>query len=169
MNSSILNGKDIAKVETNEFITYRPNKHISIGKMEEQIKYILRETNFEYVFYCFERDKVSKLHHAHILLKCDNMKIDEILFANINGYSKKFTGVREIVVKIPQTLIDIKSGKKKTRLVDVKVPVEFRSYEGRLGKIHAEKTISKIGSAFYATKFTNSGILSGYFVNECRF
>ena len=166
MNSSILNGKDIAKVVTNEFITYRPNKHISFGKMEEQIKYILRETNFEYGFYSFEKDKVSKLYHAHILVKCENNNIDEILYANIKGYSKKISGIREVIVKIPQKLIDMKTSKKITRLVDTKVLVEFRRYEGRIGNIHAEKTISKFGSAFYTCKFTNFGIISGFIIND---
>ncbi len=165
MNSSILNGLNIGKVEFNKFITFRPTKNISLGKREDHIKYILNGTNYSYCYYCFERDRYSNRYHVHLLLKCDNNKFDEALYANIKGYGGITIGKREAWINTQQNLIGKKGDKKMIRLVDEKIQVVFRGYRGRLGTIHVEKIESNIGTALYTSKFTNSGIVSGYIVN----
>ena len=132
--------------------------------MESQIKHICRDTNFEYLFYAWERSKVFNRYHAHILMKNESLDVLK-LYENIGGYSIN-NSVRNTIVKTDKKDIKMTKICGTSDFIDIKHEISETTIFGTSGKLHIEPVIDVKASAMYITKYTSRGLTYDYIQAE---
>jgi len=86
-STSILNGRDLNQLPFDLMITYRPTRNIKFHNMENEIRYIINGTNYEYLYYSWERDRQTSKYHSHILIKTaqDREQMYQSIYKQILG------------------------------------------------------------------------------------
>lgn len=152
MKTSLMNGLNTSKLEFNYMVTFRPKYSPKFELMETTISNITKNVNYEHLVYYWERDKLIKKYHSHILIQIDFDNLISEMYSNIKGKSRIISGKRDTIVRV-----ETKNG-----LKDKKVNVDFTEFHGGCGKIYIEPIIQKTNSCHYVTKFSDRGIISGF-------
>jgi len=165
--TSTLNGRDIQQLPYDLMITYRPTRYIKFDNMEKEIKYITSGIEYEYLYYCWERDRQTNKYHTHILIKTTqdkeqmNLSIYKRLQGDKNTYNIR-TGLRVGVVKTQKVLVNPITQDRQVFVKDQKVEIEFTEMFGHSGRVYIEPVIDNRGVSYYTTKSTSRGLTSGY-------
>jgi hypothetical protein len=160
MKTQELNGRNIGKLQYEHNIVFHPIKRIYYNSMETQIKYICKNTNFEYLFYAWEKSKEFNTYHAHILMK--NGCLDVLkLYENIGGY-RIDDAIRNTIVKTDKKDIKMTKICGTSDFIDIKHEIPGTTILGKIGKIHIEPIIDVKASAMYITKYSSRGFTTGY-------
>ena len=164
MKTQEQNGKNVGTLEFEHNIVFYPSKRIYSNSMGTQIKYICRNTNFEYLFYAWEKSKEFNSYHAHILMKNDCLDVSK-LYENIGGY-RIDNSIRKTIVKTDKKDINMKKINGTSDFIDIKHDISETTIYGTRGKIHIEPVIDVKASAMYLTKYTSRGLTFQYIPAE---
>ena len=166
-NTSTLNGRDLQKLPFDLMVTYRPTQQINFNAMENEIKYITKGIEYEYLYFSWERDRQTCKYHTHILIKTKQEKeqIYQSIYKQILGDNKTNnirTGLRDVIVKTEKVYVNSLTQEKDVILKDQRVQVEFTEMHGRSGRVFIEPIIGNASVSYYTTKSTSRGLTMGY-------
>ena len=163
MKTSIANGNDLSKLEFNQFVRYRPKSKIAFNKRESECQTLLINSDYNYAYYSWEKDKANGLYHSHILIKTQEDKLINTLYNNIKGYSEIHSGFRDVLVKTKKE-DQIADNNSNSSFRDVIVKIPYSQFNGRYGTVYIEPVISNSSASYYISKQTDRGINSGYLI-----
>lgn len=166
-STSTLNGRDLQQLPFDLMITYRPTQYIKFDSMEKEIRYITSGIEYDYLYFCWERDRQTNKYHTHILLKTkqDKEQMNQCIYKRLQGDKNTNnirTGVRDGVVKTEKVLVNPITQDRQVFVKDQKVEIEFTEMFGRSGRIYIEPVMENKGVSYYTTKSTSRGLTSGY-------
>jgi hypothetical protein len=161
MNIQELNARDIGKLKFDYNITFHPKSIIYSKSWESQIEYICKDTNYQYLYYSWERSRETNSYHAHILFKSSGLNILSF-YSNINGYNDIEYSNRKTIVKTKKQDIGNHKHKGCSDYIDIPTSVSHISMYGKIGKVQIEPIINDMSSVRYTTKYTSYGLNAGY-------
>ena len=156
METSVMNGKNLSKLDFNYMIVYRPKSSPRFEMMEENISSLFNNTKYKQIAYYWERDIGLKKYHSHILTEVNSESFISDLYSNIEGTSSIHSGTRQQIVKMKR---------ENNTFQDIKMNLDYVEFYGKKGKLFVEPIIQKENACFYVSKYSNRGLNSGYLMN----
>jgi hypothetical protein len=162
MKTSYFNGINTGKLDFDYNVRYRPRTDVSILGMENQIKYLFRDINYEYISFVWENDRYTKHKHSHSLIKTDDTDFIQKIQKNILSSKEPIIETNSILIRKYRTLTSVTSGEKTQKEQDTWENVESTRIIGRNGDVYIEPVLNVVSSSIYNHKYTDHGVNFGY-------
>jgi hypothetical protein len=164
METSKFNGNNVAKLDFNYFVRYRPRHGVFIPGMENQIIKLFNNVQYDHICYTWENDIISKHKHSHSLIQTgfNEEELLENLYYNVLSKKAIRTGKRTITYTTVSNLISPITGERIKSLVEKNALVDYKEIIGKHGTVFVEKIKDKTSASMYTMKMTDYGTNFGY-------
>ena len=164
MKTAKFNGNNVAKLEFDYFIRYRPRHNVYILGMEKQVKKLFEDIRYNHICYTWENDITDNLKHSHCLVKTpygEDLLIEN-LKKNIVSSKNIISGSRNTTYTSKLNLLNPNTGQRISKLVEHNALIDYKEIIGKHGSVFIEQVKDKTSASIYTMKFTDYGANFGY-------
>jgi hypothetical protein len=162
MKTSYFNGINTGKLDFDYNVRYRPSNNVYILGMENQIEYLFKGIQYDYISYVWENDKDRKHKHSHSLIKTNDDNFLKKIHSNILSTKDPIIKTNRVLIRRERTLAGLKNGEKRQFPQDQWEEVESTKIIGKHGDVYVEPVLNVVSSSIYNHKYTDYGVNNGF-------